>query len=138
MRTSTKTSLLRLPQRLSFTAFGVAALGTMACSSPAATAADAAVDALEDTQVADSTQPSDVTPASDSTQDTATDSTSDSTTDVAADTADDGPSDVAMVEECHTLICIPSGTVDGAVCPTNPFCDPNECPVEAGCQVEAV
>jgi hypothetical protein len=142
MRTSTKTSLLRLPQKLSFTALGVAALGTIACSSQSSTTADAAVDSLEDTQVADapmdSTQPGDVTPASDSLADSTQDSSGDSTTDVALDEANDVQTDVFPVEECVTLICIPSGTVDGAVCPTNPGCDPNACPVDAGCQIEAV
>jgi hypothetical protein len=68
MRTRTKTARLRIPQTLSFTALGVAALGAIACSSgQSSSRADAAVDALEDTQVADaptdSTQPGDVMPA---------------------------------------------------------------------------
>jgi hypothetical protein len=67
MRTRTNTALLRIPHKLSFTALGVAALGTLACSSPSSTTADAAVDAFEDTHVADapmdSTQAGDVMPA---------------------------------------------------------------------------
>jgi hypothetical protein len=63
MRTSTKTALLRIPRKLSFTALGVAALGTIACSSQSSGTADAAVDALEDTQVADA--PTDVTQSKD-------------------------------------------------------------------------
>jgi hypothetical protein len=139
MRTLTKNSLLRLPQKLSFTALGVAALGAIACSSQSSTTADAAVDALADTEVADaqmdSTQPSDGTPASDSTQDSFVDSSADAATDVAMDTAEGGPSDA--IEECLALTCIASGLVDGAVCPSNPICDPSECP-DAGCIIEPI
>jgi hypothetical protein len=93
MRTLTKTRLLRLPQKLAFTALGVAALGTVACGGQSSNTADASVDAREDQ---------------------------------------------AFADDCATpLVCIASGTVDGAVCPSNTICNPAECP-DAGCIIEPI
>jgi hypothetical protein len=128
MRTFTKTSLLRLPKKLSFTALGVAALGTFACSSTQSSGtADAAVDAREEHALSDAP-----TDASDATQDSAMDST---TADVAMDTADDVPGDVVADGCAEVYFCIP--IVDGGVCPMNSLCDPSQCP-DAQCEIEAV
>jgi hypothetical protein len=108
MPNRTKTPLLRLPQKLSFSALGVAALGTIACSGQSsgtadASTADSAVDALADTQVADaptdSTEPGDGMPA------------------------------------CNALMMVCVAKVAGAACPSGPLCHLSDCP-DGGCQTE--
>jgi hypothetical protein len=110
MRRPTKPALLRIPHKLSFTALGVAALGTIACSSQSSSAADAAVDALEDMQVRDAL-----------------------VADAPADTT--LPSDATPACVAPPMQCAPK--VAGAVCPPGPICHLSDCP-DAGCQTELV
>ena len=130
MRTRTKTTPLRLPRKLAYSALGVAVFGTLACSTQSNATADASVDAPEDTLTADATDaPSDAVSEADGTTDAvpADDSSTDGLTDAIADAA------CGVCDGVCQYYCGSSGQVDGAVCP-GAICDLSECPLDAGCE----
>jgi hypothetical protein len=129
MRTRTKTTPLRLPQKLAYSALGVAVFGTLACSTQSSSTADAATDALADTLTADATDaPTDAVSEADGTTDAlpADDSPTEGATDALADAA-------CVCDGVCQYFCGSSGQVDGAVCP-GAICDLSECPLDAGCE----
>ncbi len=136
------TKRLRLPDKLVYKAFQIAALGTLACSaSTAGSAPDAAGgDALS--EATDSPAAVDVAANDSTSSDVSTDDgqTQDGSFNDAY-TGDTSMSDALVMDsgldsfstDGCVMYCGPSGTVDGAVCP-GVICDLSQCPLDAGCE----
>jgi hypothetical protein len=125
MRRPSASVRLTLPQKLVFSALPVAMAGLLACDGATGSAADAAAEAVAHAESGTADAPADAT--SDRADPSVTDATADTLSDGSGDELSEASPTDGQSEAC-AILC--GGESDA--CPAY-VCDPDECPIDAGC-----